>query len=158
MRRCPECGAETNDPRDMRCICGAVIDGVGWTGRPPGGTGGERIAWGAPFGLKPSQPAVCVPRRFGVGTMMILTTAFAVLFGTLKTTGVDPIYFVAISLFIGGVAVCQVLMYQGKDPRRASFVGGIITAGVVTTVVAAVVGFQYHSWSLAVQTGFWAPF
>ena len=40
--------------------------------------------WGAPFGLKPSQPAVCVPRRFSVGTMMILVTACAMLLGILK--------------------------------------------------------------------------
>ena len=28
MRRCPNCGDQTADPHDVRCVCGAAIDGV----------------------------------------------------------------------------------------------------------------------------------
>ena len=97
--------------------------------------------WGAPFGLSPEQPAVCVPRRFSVGTMMILVTAFAVLLGILKIAGVDPIVLGVVPMFLAGVGACQVLMFEGKDPRQALFVGGMIVAGVLTVITAIAVGY-----------------
>ena len=109
--------------------------------------------WGAPFGLKSSQPAVSVPRRFSVGTMMILVTAFAVLLGVLKTAGVDPIIFAAIAFFIGGVGACQVLMFKGTDPRRASFYGGMIMSGVLAVVAA--LAAACFSWEAAIGCVFW---
>jgi hypothetical protein len=101
--------------------------------------------WGAPFGLKPSQPAVSVPRRFSVGTMMILVTAFAVLLGILKSFGVPPEVFAAVAAFIAGVGACQVLLFKGQDPRRASFYGGMITSGVLAVVTALVAWLQTAS-------------
>jgi len=155
MRRCSKCGAEAADSHDACGICGAPFDGVESVGCPRALPVKAPIVWGAPFGLKPSQPAVGVPRRFGVGTMMILTTVFAVLFGILKTAGVDPAVFAAVSVFMGGVAVCQVLLFKGKDPRKASFVGGIITFGVVAAMVAVEEGFRFHRVEYAIQFAFW---
>ncbi|MFZ1934655.1 MAG: hypothetical protein WCB27_23075 [Thermoguttaceae bacterium] len=158
MRQCPKCGGEMAESQETCGVCGTPIDNVEPTRRPaevpimatlveepsePQPPVAERGPWGAPFGLKPSQPAVGVPRRFGVGTMMILVTAFAMLLGVLKSAGVDPLIFAAVAAFIAGVGACQVLMFKGQDPRRASFYGGIITFSVLAVVVALVVGHLY---------------
>jgi hypothetical protein len=153
-RLCPKCGADMSVSQRVCRVCGTIVgSGKPW-GRPFAMPGRPAGPWGAPFGLHPSQQAVGVPRRFGVGTLMILTTVFAVLFGTLKTAGVPPEVFVAVSLFVGGVAVCQVLLFQGKDPRKASFFGGMISAGVVAAVMAAMAGFQTHSMAVAIGVAF----
>jgi hypothetical protein len=86
------------------------------------------------FGLKLPQNPVGMPRRFGIGTMMILTAAFALLFGVLKTFGADPAVFAAISIFIAGVAACQAVLFKGKNPRLASFVGGILVLSLIAVV------------------------
>jgi len=129
-----EFGGEGADSDDGSYVRPIVVDDAELA------DGAAETAWGAPFGLKPSRPAVCVPRRFSVGTMMILVTAFAVLLGILKTVGVEPVVFATVAAFLGGVGVCQVLMFKGTDPRRASFFGGMITAGVLTVIIAFVGG------------------
>jgi hypothetical protein len=165
MRQCPKCGGELAESHDTCNVCGTPIDDVKPTRRPaevpimatlveepfhpqpPVAKG----PWGAPFGLKPSQAAVSVPRRFGVGTMMILVTAFAVLLGILKSVGVPPAIFGTVAAFIAGVGACQVLLFKGKDPRRASFYGGIITFAVIgptSVVVAYLVDPQFFGGSL----------
>jgi hypothetical protein len=154
VRLCSKCGAELADSRAVCGVCGAALVGVESPRRTPG-LPVEAAVWGAPFGLKSPRPAVGVPRRFGVGTMMILMTAFIVLFGILKTAGVDPIIFAAVSLFIGGVAVCQVLLFKGGDPRKASFFGGLITAGVLAVVAALVTAFVYRNLQLTVEAVFY---
>ena len=158
MRQCPKCGGEMAESQETCSVCGTPIDDVEPTRRPaevpimatlvaepsePQPPEEEKGPWGAPFGLKPSQPAVSVPRRFSVGTMMILVTAFALLLGILKTCGVPPVVFAAVAAFIAGVGACQVLLYKGEDPRKASFYGGIITFGVMAVVAALVVGHLY---------------
>jgi hypothetical protein len=82
-------------------------------------------------------PAVGVPRRFSVGTLMVLTTFFAVLFAILKSCGVPPIFFVDVSIFVAGVAVSQVLLFRGKDPRRASVISGMVLFLVIGVSSAA---------------------
>ena len=93
---------------------------------------------------KTGQQARSDSTPFGVGTMMILVTAFAVLFGVLKTAGVPPGPFAVISLFIGGVAACQSLRLQGKMPRTASFFGGLIMSCLIGAVMTVVDDFGYQ--------------
>ena len=95
--------------------------------------GGRRIP-AAP----PPRPQVGMPRRFGIATLMILTAAFAVLFSMMKMLDTDPAVFVCISIFVAGIAACQVLMFKGKNPRKASFVGGYIVGGVIAVGMAVV--------------------
>jgi hypothetical protein len=126
MRLCSECGAVAADFQDTCGVCGAPIGGVAIVCLSLESPAEATIVESPPFPARPLPAPVGVPRRFSIGTMMILTTAFAVLFGVLKTIGVDPGTFAAISLFIGGVAACQSLLFKGKMPRLASFVGGIL--------------------------------
>jgi hypothetical protein len=87
---------------------------------------------------------VGVPRRFSIGTMMILVTAFGVLFGAMKTIGVPPLVFGAIALFIGGVAACQAILFKGKMPRLASFVGGIAMFFLIGVTITVMECFTPH--------------
>jgi hypothetical protein len=84
---------------------------------------------------KPSQPGVGVPRRFSIGTMMIFTAMFAVLFSVLKTLDVSPVVFVFISVFFAGVAACQAILFKGKNPRTASIVGGSVLFYLMMVVI-----------------------
>ncbi len=99
-----------------------------------------------PFRLSPeTRPQVGIPRRFGVGTMLILVTVFAVLFAIMKTFNTPPIVFGVIAVFFAGVGLCQILLFKGKDPRRASILGGIIMCGLFMVSAAIVVGVTYRN-------------
>jgi hypothetical protein len=66
------------------------------------------------------EEAVGVPRRFGMGILILLVSLFAVLFAVMKMMGVDPITFVVTTVLFAGVATGQVLLFGGKKPRAAS--------------------------------------
>jgi len=91
------------------------------------------------------SPQVGMPRRFSIGTIMILTTLFALLFGVLEMLRVPPMGFAAVSVFVAGVAACQALLYGGKNPRKASYVGGAAMYGLAVVVTALVTGYRQHS-------------
>ncbi|MHB1036952.1 MAG: hypothetical protein ACYC35_20030 [Pirellulales bacterium] len=86
-----------------------------------------------------------VPRRFGIATMMIFTAIFAVLFAVLKALNFSPAGFAGVSIFIGGVAACQSLLFRGKAPRAASIVGGSILLCVIVTVARFADGLSFDS-------------
>jgi hypothetical protein len=163
MRRCRCCDSEMTDAQEMCAACGCLVDPIP-AEQPLLATLVEDLRqsqpaakspWGAPFGLASSQAAVCVPRRFGVGTMMILVTAFAMLLGILKSCGVPPVLFGATAAFLAGVGACQVLMFGGRDPRRASFFGGIISLGVLSLVVTSIGWFMTRDLEVIFVGIFW---
>jgi RimJ/RimL family protein N-acetyltransferase len=67
-----------------------------------------------------------VPRRFGVGVLMILMTAFAVLFAAMRTFRAPPEVFIIVAVLFLGVTLGQILLFQGKKPRQASVVVGSV--------------------------------
>ncbi len=83
----------------------------------------------------PRRPQVGVPCRFDIGTMMILATVFAVLFGILIMLNVPTSSFVYIAIFIAGVAISQMLLFKGKDPRAASIIAGSVIFYLVMVYV-----------------------
>jgi len=137
MRQCPKCGGEMADAHDTCGVCGSPIDAVELAGCPAEVPIMATLVE-SPFRPKSPKAPVGVPHRFSIGTMMILVTAFAILFGVLKTLDVDPAAFAVISIFIGGIAACQSLMFKGKKPRLASVVGGVIMLGLIDLVIGAV--------------------
>jgi hypothetical protein len=148
MWQCSTCSAEVADSREACWVCGTSADGVRTDGLslPPNLATAvvERVPRWPPPG-----PQVGVPRQFGIATLMILTTAFAVLFSLMTVLGTAPAVFACISLFVAGVAACQVLMYKGRNPRKASFVGGYIVGGVVSLIFALAAGVYWQSGWLA---------
>jgi hypothetical protein len=78
-----------------------------------------------PYPEETPGPQAGMPRRFGIGTIMVITTFFALVFGLLKVLQVPPLVFVLVSGFILTVAACQALLFGGKNPRKASFIAGM---------------------------------
>ena len=74
----------------------------------------------------PATDVASVPRRFGAGVLMILVTAFAVLFATMQTVHVGQRLFEIIAVLFLGVTLGQILLFQGKKPRAASLLVGSI--------------------------------
>jgi hypothetical protein len=99
----------------------------------------------------PSKPQVGMPRRFSIGTLMILTVFFALLFGVLTMCSVSPTVFIAITLFVLGITACQALLYGGKNPRKASFVGGAVMYGLAVLGMAVVQGIRQGNVMFAIE-------
>jgi hypothetical protein len=83
----------------------------------------ERPAGAEPFG---------VPRRFGIGTILVVTTAFGLLLSLLQVLGAPPgvVWFVIV--FISLVGLGQMLLFGAKQPRMASIVVGAICLPLMT--------------------------
>ncbi len=65
-----------------------------------------------------------VPRRFGVGILLVITTMFAVLFAIMQMLRLPPLAFAGIAVFFGAVGLGQMLLFKGERPRRASVIVG----------------------------------
>jgi MFS family permease len=78
-----------------------------------------------PWGARWDSPACGLPRRFGLGVLMLLVTLAAVLFSALRSLGACPEVFAVISTMFAAVAVGQIFLFRGRYPRAASiWVGG----------------------------------
>jgi hypothetical protein len=143
MWQCSRCHAEVADSRERCWVCGDSAGNARSGGRSLPPIMAELVE--RPARWPPPGPQVGLPRQFGIGTLMILTAAFAVMFSLMKMLDTLPEVFVCVSLFVAGVAACQVLMYQGKNPRKASFVGGYIVGGVVSFVFALGWAIYWHA-------------
>jgi hypothetical protein len=86
-----------------------------------------------------------VPRRFGIGTMMIITACFAVLFSILKVVGASWQAYVFIPSVIVGAGLAQMLLFRGRRPRTASVIAGIIMGGVLSFVGFLIEGIDSAS-------------
>ena len=106
MWECPECKVKNRNLADFCCVCGTTPDG-------------KKKA-----DLIRAQKDVGVTRRFSVGTFMIMTAFFGVLFAVLKTLNTDPIAFCCIAVFFAGIGVAQMALFGGTEPRKASWVAG----------------------------------
>jgi hypothetical protein len=86
--------------------------------------------------------AVGVPKRFSVGTFMIITTMFCVLFAVMKIIGANAIIFGIVATFFLGIGLSQMFLFNAKLPRQASIVGGFFLGlivgliGIIVTVWA----------------------
>ncbi len=65
-----------------------------------------------------------VPRQFGVGILLVITTMFAVLFAIMQMLKLPPLNFAVVALFFGVVGLGQMLLFKGQRPRRASVIVG----------------------------------
>ncbi|MHB0960102.1 MAG: alpha/beta fold hydrolase [Pirellulaceae bacterium] len=65
-----------------------------------------------------------VPHRFGVGTLLVISTMYAVLFALWRFGGGSPKALVWVTLFFTAVGLGQMLMFKGRQPRKASVIVG----------------------------------
>jgi len=73
-----------------------------------------------------------VPRRFSLAAIMIVTAAFAGLFGLMKWFGASPLAIAFVGLFLAGVGIAQMVL--GKTPRSASAVAGAVLLPLFTII------------------------
>lgn len=80
------------------------------------------------FPLAATVPEVAsVPRRFGVGVLLVLVTMFGVLFAVLSSFRVPQAACAVVGVLFVGVAAGQALLFGGQKPREASIcIGGIL--------------------------------
>jgi hypothetical protein len=103
---CPECKNQNPTLSDLCSVCGTSPDGS------------KKAA-------KTQFPKdVGVTRRFSVGTFMIMTAFFGVLFAVLKILDTNPILFCCVAVFFAGIGVAQMALFGGNEPRKASLVAG----------------------------------
>ena len=62
--------------------------------------------------------------RFGIGSLLIITALYAVLFGILRAFEASPLDFVLISMFLAVVGLGQAFLFEGQRPRGASMIVG----------------------------------
>jgi RimJ/RimL family protein N-acetyltransferase len=76
-----------------------------------------------------------MPRRFGIGAVLALTAAFALLLGLLKALGADASAQALFGILFLCVAAGQALLFGGRRPRLASAVVGAILLPVIVVVI-----------------------
>lgn len=81
--------------------------------------------------VEPSSPRQAsepygVPRRFGIGTLLIVTAAYGVLLAVLRSAGWYPGAILWTLVFISLVGLGQMLLFNAKRPREASVVTGAL--------------------------------
>lgn len=88
-----------------------------------------------PFASREPAKVYSVPRRYDLATLMAVTLAYAVLFGTMRSCGAPPAAIGFVSLFVTLVGLGQALLFRGRNPRRASTVAGalaFLVCGIVS--------------------------
>jgi hypothetical protein len=105
----------------------------------------DRRPWrsGRPWGARWDTPAAGVPRRFGLGVLMLLVTLAAVLFSALRSMGAGVEVFAVISTMFAAVAVGQVFLFGGRHPRAASIWVGACFCPLQVIAVWTWLYFEY---------------
>ena len=83
-----------------------------------------------PLGSSPPT-TVGVPRRFGIGEMMMLVTVYAILFAMISSITRSPQAMFVTGTLLAGVTVGQILLFGGRKPRQASVLVGTLLFPVV---------------------------
>lgn len=81
-----------------------------------------------------------VPRRFGIGTIMVITAAFGLLLTLLQAMGAYPSVIAFVVVFVSFVGTAQMLLFRGQQPRRASVVAGVVCLPLMTVCAAVLSG------------------
>ncbi len=89
-----------------------------------------------PLGAGWDTPAIGVPRRFGLGILMLMMTLFAILFAAMQVLGASPEIFIIVAVLVVGVGLGQAVLYGGKYPRAASiWVGACLLPAEILVLI-----------------------
>jgi len=140
MWQCPQCGSQVDDQLALCWICGTAPDGTGYPGTAVASRSAVRRGpWRRrskylrllPQILLRREPAVGVPRRFGLDRLLAMMVFFAALFGLMQWLGAERPVFAGFALFFVGVGVAQALLFGGKRPREASLLAGTLLGPLI---------------------------
>jgi hypothetical protein len=93
---------------------------------------------------KPPAKLYSAPRRFDLFTIMIVTTAYAVLLGGVSVLGMPPIASAYVAAFITIVGIGQAILFGGRRPRLASVISGISAFFVLSMLSFATLDGRFH--------------
>lgn len=110
----------SNDPPEDEIILAELAEPI---------AGGPHAA--EPFG---------VPRRFGVGTIMVITAAFGLLLSSLQAIGAPPAVVWFVVIFVSLIGVGQMLLFGARQPRLASILVGAVGLPLMTIVTISLAG------------------
>ena len=83
--------------------------------------------WLVPPRVVRSMPAPFgVPRRFGIGTLLVVTAAYGALLAMLRAMDWHRGTIAAFLGFISLVGLSQMLLFRARQPRKASIVAGAV--------------------------------
>ena len=77
---------------------------------------------------------VGVPRQYGVGTLLLITAMYAVLFSFLQCFQIPVVTFVLAVAFTTCVGLGQIFLFKGKNALHASIVVGMVSGGLFECV------------------------
>lgn len=80
--------------------------------------------------LRPKPQQFGAPRRFGIGTILIVMGAASLLLAFLIAWGAHPVVVLHVVGFTTLIGFAQVFLFEGKDPRKASLVAGLVICPV----------------------------
>jgi hypothetical protein len=106
---------------------GSSLDAVPSATTDPAPPSGLEEAWIPRWW--PRCPPTAVPRRFGVGSLLVVTAVLALFLGVVRWIVVQadlpPIIIGAAAAYIVVVGVGQAVLFGGKSPRKASVIVGM---------------------------------
>jgi hypothetical protein len=75
-----------------------------------------------------------VPRRFGVGVLLLFVLLYALLFSFLSVLGAPAVVFACVAVYVTAVGLAQMLVFGGEKPREASIWVGVPVFMLMHTV------------------------
>jgi hypothetical protein len=91
----------------------------------------SNVPWGARWDKK---PAVGLQRRFGTAVLMLHITLFALAFSVIRVLDAPRVYYPITVVFVLGVAIGQIVLFQGAYPRAASVWSGAVLLPLETVL------------------------
>lgn len=70
-------------------------------------------------------PAVGVPRRFSLATLMLTMVTYAILLGGMRAGGIPNDWIVVVLVLFTAAGIAQPILYGGKNPRGVSVLVGL---------------------------------
>ncbi|KAA5538503.1 hypothetical protein FYK55_27575 [Roseiconus nitratireducens] len=78
------------------------------------------------------------PRKFDLATVLVVTTAFAMLFAFLNALGASSLVTSLIAILLVLVALGQAVLFGGRHPRQASLAVGSVFSVVVVALLGKI--------------------
>jgi len=100
------------------------------------------------FLARQGRRAARVPRRFGVGVLLLFVLLYSLLFSFLSVLGAPAVVFACVALYVTSIGLGQMLLFGGERPREAS-----IWVGTPVLMLIYIVGSAAALLSDVSQTG-----
>lgn len=85
-----------------------------------------------------------VPRRYDLATLFTVTLAYGLLFEVMQLLRMPPVIVLTVAAFSAVVGISQAVLFDGKSPRAASAIGG-----VVATCAIVVIGYTLAAYRVS---------